>query len=433
MTRPLSMVRSSIGLIAGKGASLGLGFVFWVLAARAFPEDVVGLTGAAIAAVMLCVQVAQLGVGSAFVFHYPAHRGRPAPLLDAGFGVVTVAALGVGAVFLVVAAVFLAELGTVATQPVYAVLFLAMSVFGTVGVFLDQVSMAQRRGDQAMARNVANGLVTVAPLALIPVVGTGVGSPALFALWVGGGGAACALGLRQLHRNMSGYRPRLRLEADLTRRLVRAGVPNQALTLAERAPAFLLPILVTELLSPAENAYWYAAWMAAWAVTVIPISVGTALFSEVVHSPEQAARHARRALAASLALGVPAALALAVLADPFLSLMGTGYADAGAAPLRILVLGIVPVSVLHTYYGVCRARPGGLREAVATAAAGSATALVASGLAASSWGLAGMAWAWVAGLVPAGMWAAWRLHRLCAATAGAAVSGSAGPAWAVGA
>jgi O-antigen/teichoic acid export membrane protein len=232
---------------------------------------------------------------------------------------------------------------------------------------------------------------------------------------------------------MGGYRLRLRFEADLTRSLVRTGVPNQALTLAERAPAFLLPILVTELLSPAENAYWYAAWMAAWAVTVIPISVGTALFSEMVHSPDELAHHARRALGASLALGVPAALALAVLADPFLSLMGTGYAGAGAAPLRILVLGIVPVSVLHTYYGVCRARPGRLREAIVTAAAGSATGLVASGLAASAWGLGGMAWAWVAGLVPAGLWAAWRLQRLCTVPAAVATSGDPDPAWAVGA
>jgi O-antigen/teichoic acid export membrane protein len=351
--------------------------------------------------------------------------------------VVTLAALGVGAVFLAVAAAFLAELGTAATQPVYAVLFLAMCVFGTVGVFLDQVSMAQHRGDQALSRNVANGVATVAPLALIPLVGTGGGSPALFAFWVVGGAAACALGLRQLHQGLGGYRPRLRFEAPLTRRLVRTGVPNQALTLAERAPAFLLPILVTELLSPADNAYWYAAWMAAWAVTVIPISVGTALFSEVVHGPDQLARHARRALVASLALGVPAALALAVLADPFLSLMGAGYAGAGAAPLRILVLGILPVSVLHTYFGVCRARPGGLREAIVTAAAGSATALVASAVAASSWGLVGMAWAWVAGLAPAGAWAAWRLHRICiasvTATDGAEFPTNSDPAWAVGA
>jgi O-antigen/teichoic acid export membrane protein len=158
----------------------------------------------------------------------------------------------------------------------------------------------------------------------------------------------------------------------------------------------------------------------------------------VVHGPDQVAHHARRALTASLALGVPAALALAVLADPFLSLMGAGYAGAGATPLRILVLGIVPVSILHTYYGVCRARPGRLREAIVTAAAGSAAALVASAAAASSWGLAGMAWAWVAGLAPAGAWAAWRLHRICivasiGATAEAAVPTNADAAWAVGA
>ncbi len=55
--RPLSMRLSSLGLIAAKVASLGLGFLFWLLAARRFAPATVGLAAAVVSAMMLCVQL----------------------------------------------------------------------------------------------------------------------------------------------------------------------------------------------------------------------------------------------------------------------------------------------------------------------------------------------------------------------------------------
>ena len=66
--------------------------------------------------------------------------------------------------------------------------------------------------------------------------------------------------------------------------LSRVGLPNDLLTLTERAPGFVLPIVVTELLSPADNAHWYAAWMMAWVVFVIPIQVGRLTPRSLSHS-----------------------------------------------------------------------------------------------------------------------------------------------------
>ncbi|MGS2953844.1 hypothetical protein, partial [Escherichia coli] len=71
----------------------------------------------------------------------------------------------------------------------------------------------------------------------------------------------------------------------LTAVLLRRGLPNHALTLVERAPNLVLPILVTEILSPQANAYWYVAWMMAWAVLVIPVSLGITLMAQVSSAP----------------------------------------------------------------------------------------------------------------------------------------------------
>src|SRR5207237_5365923 len=95
----------------------------------------------------------------------------------------------------------------------------------------------------------------------------------------------------------------------LRRPLVRVGLPDPALPLTEPAPGLMLPILVTELLSPARNAFWYAVWMMAWVVYIIPISMGMALFAEASHRPESLARAVRSGVGSSLLFVVVAAAA----------------------------------------------------------------------------------------------------------------------------
>ena len=79
-----SAVRSSLGLVVAKAAQTGAGFAFWVVAARATSDREVGLTMAAVSAVMICTQLAVLGAGSAVIVS--VGRGEPpARVLDAAF------------------------------------------------------------------------------------------------------------------------------------------------------------------------------------------------------------------------------------------------------------------------------------------------------------------------------------------------------------
>ena len=77
--RSLSMFSSSLALIGSKVATMGLGFFFWLVAARVYPASSVGLAAGAVSAVMLCTQLGLLGLGSSVIVHYPRHRRRPTP------------------------------------------------------------------------------------------------------------------------------------------------------------------------------------------------------------------------------------------------------------------------------------------------------------------------------------------------------------------
>jgi O-antigen/teichoic acid export membrane protein len=404
------MVPNSLALIATKVATLGLGFLFWLLAARVFRPEQVGLAAGVVAAALLCVQLALLGVGSAVIAMFPAHRESPGRLLDTALTTSLLSGAAVGLGFAAVAAGAFGELGIVGTRPAYLALFVAMSALGTAGVVLDQISTTLRRGDQALSRGVLNGALSLAAVAALAAV-SGAGSMALFACWVLGVAAACALGGVQLRRAIARYRYRPKLERSLARRLIAVGLPNHALTLADRAPGLLLPVLVTELLSPTANAYWYAVWMMAWVVFVIPVQVGMTLFSEASHRPEAIDTLVRHAVRWSLGLGLAAAAALAVVGGLVLTLLGARYAAAGTEPLRVLVWGLVPMCFVQAYYARCRAAMR-LREAVATAVVGGTLTVAVATAAGVASGLTAMALAWVAVQALAGVWAAFRLRTL---------------------
>jgi O-antigen/teichoic acid export membrane protein len=407
------MFASSMGMIAGRVASMALGFAFWALAARLFAPARVGLAAGAIAAMMLCTQLGALGVGSAFISLFRQYQHQVSILLHTAITVVTIGSLVAGGFFLLLASVVFADLDVVAASALYIGLFLAMCVLGTVNIVLDQVSMALGQGVQVLSRNVVFGGVAAGALIVLAVTTEGASSLQLFSLWVAAGVSACALGGFQLRRSPLHYRMTPRIDRTVGARLIRTGLPNHALTLTERAPGLILPIVVTELLSPAQNAFWYTIWMMAWVVYIIPISMGIALFAEVSYSPESLATAVRSGVRSALGLGLAAAAGLALFANLVLEVLGDQYATQGSTPLRILLVALVPLTLVQVYFAMCRATRK-LPEAILTGAVTGLAAVVSAALAARPYGLAGMAWAWVAIQYLAGVWSLVRVRTLSA-------------------
>jgi O-antigen/teichoic acid export membrane protein len=254
-------------------------------------------------------------------------------------------------------------------------------------------------------------------------VGVPMSAMQLAACWVAAGAVATAVGLLQLRKTVPiesigadgaqravqrsyGYRPRW--ERALGGRMMTVGLANHLLTLCERAPGLILPIVVTELLSAEATAVWYVVWMGAWVVFTAPISVGIAQFAEASRRPEAAAAATRTALRASLVYAGAGAVLVAALAHTVLHLLGPQYADQGAMPLRLLLLGVLPLAVVSAYYAQCRAS-GRLAEAIGLATVIGLGAVALPAMAGTQYGLAGMAVAWVAVQTIAAGWAGMRL------------------------
>ena len=389
------MVGSGIGLMSGKGVAMGLGFAYWLVAARLYPADVVGIAAAAIAGVMLVSQLGVIGIESAIVARYRDHEDRRDGFFDTAFTLVALAVFTVAVISALVALGIGGDLAQVVQDGPLLALYLGMSIVAGVGIVLDQASMVLRRGDHVVSRNATNGVLSIVPLLVMWILastGRG-GAGALFGVWVFGATAGLVLGAWQFTRldPRYVYRPRLRRHFSVS--LVKTGLPNHVLTLTERVPVLVLPLLIAERISPQATAYWYAVWMVAWATLVIARSMSFALFAEASRSAAEVAANAFKALRGSLLLGGVAAMVTFIAAPWVLALLGPDYAEAGTAPLRVLVLSFVPYSVIMTYFALCRSA-GRLREATIFGGLLAVVVVTAASIAAGG-GLTQVAVAWL--------------------------------------
>jgi O-antigen/teichoic acid export membrane protein len=384
-----SALRSSLGLIIAKGAQTGSGFAFWVVAAHAASEREVGLTTAAVSAVLICAQLAVLGAGSAVIVSIG--RGEPpARVLDAAFGIVALASTVLGLGYLLLQSAVAPD--TASVSVLFWLMFLVAAVTGTMGTVLDQALVALGRGASATLRYTVGGLVSLGAAALVAWQANPAAADVLMACWTLGTASTCIVGVVQLRR-LVGYRPRPSVHPARGRPLLMVGIPNQLLTLTERAPGLVLPLLLVHIVSPEAAAYWYPAWMMAWAAYTAPMLMGIVQFSEGVREPGRLVATTWATLRWSLAIGGVGAVVLIVFARPLLHLLGDRYADASAGALRWLAAGVVAYAVLQAYNAVCRAR-GRYAEAI-TVGVVLAVALCVAALSAAESGPSAMALTWL--------------------------------------
>jgi glycosyltransferase involved in cell wall biosynthesis/O-antigen/teichoic acid export membrane protein len=405
--KPISVGGNAAWLAAARIAPMLTGFLFWALAALVLPPEQLGLGSAVVSAALLTVQLGMLGVGPATLTLLPAENDGGRRLIAASLlAVATFSLLGAG--LLVVITSWLGTGVGEAWIPLVTVLFLATALLAASAYQLDYVGVAQERADRTLVRSLVQSLVQLTFLAAAFAVG--VRDLAVIVAAVAAGALASVLvGLRQLAKAQvspdwkHGLRPRPALK------LLKPGLPNHALMLADRAPGYLLPLIVAATLGPAPTAAWFVVWMMASAVFFVPQSAGFTLQTAL------AGKRARpgllgSALRASLLLTLVAGLMLMLAGPLLLGLLGSQYASAWVL-LPVLVPALLLSCVTQIYYGLCRARRR-LFESTAVATLAAILIVAPAAAVAQQYGLTGVSVLWAVAQATASLIAAWRLITL---------------------
>jgi O-antigen/teichoic acid export membrane protein len=328
-----------------------LGAAFWLVAARQFTPEAVGVGSAAIAAMTLLGYLATVGLGTLLMGELPRRERDHRGLLNAALAVSGAVGIALGVGFALAAPLLSSELGPLSETWV-AVLVFAVGVGLTgLAVVLDQALIGLLRGGLQLNRNVVFSLVKLIALVLAGLLVANPDGVWIYATWTAGIALSLFVMARfYMRRGGDGLRPRFGLLGEMRVDAATHHVYN----LAIRAPDLVLPLIVVTLLSASANANFYIAWMIASFAFMVPVSLSSVLYA--VGSGDSAGLFERYRLSVALSagLGLVANVVLLVAGGPILGLFGADYEQGALATLHILALGVFPETIKAHFLSISR-------------------------------------------------------------------------------
>ena len=282
-------------LVMSTGVASLLGVVYWMFATRLFSQRAVGYGSAAVSAMTLLGTIGMLGLGTLLIGELPRRTGRAglvsAALLTCGLG-----SLVLGLVFAVVAPHVSVNFANMIGTPGRGALFVAgVAVTGVTLVF-DQATIGLMRGGLQLGRNIAFAVAKVLVLPAAAIVLHDQFGAGITATWVAG--MALSLVLVAIRLGVAGEPVLPRPDWGVLRGLGKTAMAHNWLNLAMTMPFYLLPVLVTVIVSPSANAAFYIAAMLTTFLFIVPAHLSTVLFAVVAADPRRGRQEAAFRLAA---------------------------------------------------------------------------------------------------------------------------------------
>ncbi len=394
MTELRRLVTTFGFLVAKQGAVAFIGLGYWVITTHLFPAKEVGIAAAAASTGLLLVAIGALGIPLLLLAELeqtdPSER-RVMFTTGAAISGFVVLILAIGTMAL---SPYLGKsLHIIGDDPVMATLFVVGSVAAMASATLDNTAVGLHRGAAQLWRGSLSSLVKVAVVGVLILFSTRTSAGLIFA-W-----AVSLVVAFIVCMPMLGLGPVPAGEGTLTHRRAlvhRFGtlsLQHHVLNLSISSVSMIIPLIVTLLVSPAEVAYFSAAFLLQATLMIIPYLLTLALFAERSGDPGLLHRHVRRTLPFGLALVGAIVLVVEVGAPYALRIFGPAYAAGGTTALRIVIL-VGPAYVIKDHYvAICRAqhRMTHASKIIGIATIVEVTATILGGV---FWGLTGICAGW---------------------------------------
>jgi O-antigen/teichoic acid export membrane protein len=389
------LLRNGYALVLNSGMTAVLGMGFWVLAARRFSVEEVGVSSALVASLALLSTIAQLNLPNVLARFLPTagqHTGR----VIAGCCLATgLAAVVVGVVFLAGTQWWAPSLPLNTEDLRLDAWFVAALVLWCLFVLQDGALSGLRQSDWVLGKNTAHGVLKLVAL-LIPMIA--VSSYGIFLAWtIPVIPILLAVGFWMVRRLVPAHVSRTASLAQpvAPRQIVRFASFDYVVALVGTGLTSALPLIVLETSGAAAAAYFTLAWSISYSLYLVSRSMATSLLVEGAGDTSRLGEYSYRTMVHTLWILAPLVAATVLLAPVLMRMFGDQYAAEGTTVLRLLALSALPSAVIVVYSAVERVRKRMLQLVLVTVTV-NATALALIWVLLQTHGLSGLGLAWLA-------------------------------------
>lgn len=351
------LYRNALFIILTSGLGAIFGFLFWLVVAKFYTSEAVGLSASLLALAAFLGSLSSLGLGFGLINFLPSTSVGKSLFVSTSLTMAAIAALAT----LAVAFTFLEALGLLSPSLVflkdrwpYVVVFISLTVGFALAPIAGSSFLAARKGSYLVLNSLLyNGLRLPLPVLFLPLLGSlGIFSSLGFSLVV----SLLVTFLILIPRIYPDFLSSPFFRLKNMREILGYSAGNHVAALFVVLPAGVLPLLILGQLSASSSAHFYIAWMIASFLFAVPLASAYSLFVEGSRSTTNFVQTAIRSFRFGVFLLIPGVLFL-FFAGPFiLSLFGSEYVNEGLGLLRILVISAFFVAINTTFTSYLRIR-----------------------------------------------------------------------------
>ena len=326
-----SLYRNSLFTLFSTGVTAGLGFIFWMIAARLYDPLQIGIASALVSASGIIASLSLLGLNNSILRYLPTSK-RPQEL----FGSSLIAVLTVCIIGGLIAGIFFPllspRIGFVTHSIWLLLVFTIFSACIAANVIIDSVFMANRSTQHVLIRNILQSCMKL----VLPILLVSLGSFGLFSALGLGSLAALLLGILILskHFNLS-FRPIV--DRHTMRPMLSFSGANYFVSMLGSLPGFLLPIIIVNRLGAEQAAYYYVAFLIASMLFVIPAGIASTVLAEGSYYDSKQSNQ-RKSLIFIYAVLLPLVIFICLFGSFILHFFGFNYANQSTSALQILAI-----------------------------------------------------------------------------------------------
>jgi O-antigen/teichoic acid export membrane protein len=332
------LYKNSFFIMLTSLSSAGFGFFFWMLAAKLYPKEDVGIATALISSMGLLLLLSRFGLDVSIIRFFP--EKDKSSIFSTTALITTFFTVVMGLIFIIGIDIWSPELRILSSMQntaLYILFISASSIVALTTVSFYAVRKAQYSFIQSLM--VGSRVLILIPFVFLGAMGIYGAVGASFII-------AGVVSLFLLSR--SGVTLSLRFDRKYLNEAFHFSAGNFIAGLLMTAPAQILPLMVLNVLGAQETAHYYIAFAITSLLFTIPNALSTSLFVEGSHG-EGLKKATIKSLRAILLLMMPAALILYFAGGWLLGLIGKDYAASGLELLQIMVFSSFFMAVTSVY------------------------------------------------------------------------------------
>jgi O-antigen/teichoic acid export membrane protein len=309
-----------------------LGFFFWIINARLYSVEQVGIATTLISVVTLISTFSLLGLGNSLIKYLPT-SARKTEKINTAFTIVAISSVVISIVFLVFVKTFSPKLLIIRENIFFALLFIFFIVFTSLNTISESVFIAYRASHYVLLKNTIWSIVKL----ILPIFLIGFGAYGIFASV---GIATIIAFLVSLFFLFYKFKDLIRPQVvkDIVERMTKFSLGNYAAAFIGGLPQLVLPIIITNQLGPKFTAYYYMPMMIINLLYIIPQATTRSLFAEGSNREAELGQFLNKSLKLNALLLLPAMMAVYFFGKYVLLIFGFEYAKEGTQFLQILAI-----------------------------------------------------------------------------------------------